>query len=350
MRTLQALLTISILSIFIGCNRKMAFEQSLENKSTLKIDIPSNLKNIIIDLEKGKSIESSYIGYQGLPSDQWDKYEQLKKVATIDQLITLTNYQNPIVSSYAFQALAAKNSDKVFPLLLKHLNDTTTVKFQNGCTIHTGLTTDYFIDIVTTDNIEEDTYKLNLSERKILDSILLNDKSIKLYARHEAIRNIKPTTENYEIIRQLVKNEKNHFALISLAKYQKDQDKELIASFFENDDTQYTALCAVQEFPHDYLYNFVTNIFEQEWKEVRYDYSKWRACYQALARYPRPETVELFERTTNIDEEFRYETLCKYLLIAITKYPNKLYEPLKSRIKLDSYQLEEVKNALESNY
>ncbi len=350
MRTLQALLITSILSIFIGCNGNVPFGHSSDNKFTLNLDTLPKLKKIVEGLEKGEMIESSHIGYEGSSSSQWEKYEQLKREATIDQLIALTDYRSSVVSSYAFQALATKNSDKVFPILLKHLNDTTKIVSQSGCIRETSLMADYYIDVVTSDYIEADTYKLNQSQRKILDSILLSDESIELYARHEAIRNLKPTTENYEIIRQLVKNEKNHFALIALAKYQKDQDKELIVSFFENDDTQYTALCAVKEFPDDYFYNFVTNIFEQEWKEDRYDYSKWRACYQALARYPRPETVELFERTTNIDKEFRYGTLCKYLLIAITKYPNKLYEPLKSRIKLDSYQLEEVKNALESNY
>ena len=91
-------------------------------------------------------------------------------------------------------------------------------------------------------------------------------------------------------------------------------------------------------------------MFEQDWKQDHYDYPKWRICYQALAKYPRPETIELFDRTAKLKDEFRYETLGKYLLIAITKYPNKLYDPIKAKIKLSSYQMDEVKEEIEYDY
>jgi len=351
MTTLRTIIIILTTSILLACGRQERADKIVVQKPVyINLDSLPDLKKIVDSIEKGNRVESSHIGEGGSPSEQWDKYEQLKKVATIDQLVALTDHKNSAVRCYAFQALATKRSDKIFSVLLMHLNDTSRVSTQSGCIGMTQFVGDYFVDVVTPNYIEVDIYKLNQTEKKTLDSILLNDKSIMISAKSLVLETLKPTADNYARIRQLVKEERNESALRTLAKYQKQTDKELIASFFKDDNTQSSALYAVREFPDDYFYSFVKKVFEQEWKQELYDYPKWRNCYQTLAKYPRPETIELFDRTTNSKDEFRYETLCKYLLIAITKYPNKLYDPIKTKIKLSSYQMDEVKDELENDY
>lgn len=351
MKTLQTLTFILTASILFACSGQERIDKITEQKPiSINLDTLPDLKKIVDGLEIGNNVEASHIGEGSTPSKQWEKYEQLKKIATIDQLVALTDYKNSAVRCYAFQALATKRSDKLFPVLLKHLNDTSRVSTLRGCIGMTELTGDYFVEVVTPNYIEVDIYKLNQTEKKTLDSILLNDKSIMLYAKSSVLKNLKPTADNYARIRQLAKDDRNKSALITLAKYQKQTDKELIASFFNDDNTQTSALYAVREFPDEYFYSFIKNVFEQEWKQKLYDYSKWRICYQTLARFPRPETIELFDRTTKSKDEFRYETLCKYLLVAITKYPNKLYGPIKTQIKLSAYQMDEVKDELDNDH
>lgn len=351
MTTLHKLTIILTTSILLACGGQKLTDKIVEQKSvSINLDTLPDLKKIVDGIEKRNCVESSHIGEGGSPSDQWDKYEQLKKVSTIDQLVALTDHKNSAVRCYAFQALATKRSDKVFPILLKHLKDTAAVQTQSGCIVMTQFTGDYFVDVVTPNYIEIDIYKLNQTEKKTLDSILLNDKSIMISAKSSVLENLKPTANNYARIRQLVKDDRDESALRTLAKYQKQTDIELIASFFKDDNTQSSALYAVTEFPDNYFYPFVTKVFEQEWKQDRYDYPKWRICYQALAKYPKPETIELFDKTTKSKDEFRYETLCKYLLVAITKYPNKLYDPIKTKIKLSEYQMDEVKDELDNDY
>jgi hypothetical protein len=195
-----------------------------------------------------------------------------------------------------------------------------------------------------------DVYKLSESERQIVDSILVNDKNILLYSKSSVLQDLKPTPENYNRIRELVIKDRNESALITLAKYKKSEDKKLILSFFANRKTQYSALFAVREYPDQYFFPFVKKTFEQEWdysEQRGYDYPKWRMCYQALAKFPRKETIELFERTIQSTDEFRYKTLCTNLLVAITKYPNKLYEPLKDKIKLDESHMCDFKEQME---
>ena len=352
MRTARQTLTIILTtSILFACNEQVRTKENAQEKVvSTNLDTLPDLKGIVDGVEKGNRVESSHIGYSGSPSNQYKKYEQLKKIATVEQLTALTDHKNSAVRCYAFQALASKKADNVFAVLLKHLHDTSSVVTQRGCIIMTELTGDYFIDAVTPNYIDLDVYKLNQKERQTLDSILLYDKSIQLYAKSEVLRKLKPTAENYDRIRELVVKDRNTSALVSLARYQKQNDKKLIVSFFKDDNTQSSALYAVREFPDDYFYSFVKKVFEQEWKEELYDYPKWRICYQTLAKYPRQETIELFERTTSSEDKFRYETLSKYLLVAITKYPDKLYDPIKAKIKLSSYQMDEVKNELENDY
>ena len=338
-------------SLLFACKQQSRADKIIVQKAVVsKLDTVPNLKRIVAGIEKGNRVESSNIGYGGSPSKQWDKYKQIKKIATIDQLVALTDHKNSAVRCYAFQALATKCSDKVFAVLLKHLNDTSAVETLSGCIGMTQLTGDYFVDVVTPNYVEIDIYKLNKAEKKTLDSVLLNDKSIKLSAKSAVLETLKPTFNNYARVRELVKDDRNESALRALAKYQRQTDKDLIASFFKDDDTQSSALYAVREFPDDYFFPFVEKVFEQEWKQDHYDSPKWRICFQALAKYPIPETMALFERTIKSTDKFRYETLGKYLLVAITKYPYKLFDPIKLKIKLSGYQLDEVKDELEKDY
>lgn len=135
MTKLQTLAFILTTNILFACGGQERTAKIVEQKPvSINLDTLPDLKKIVDGLEKGNRVESSHIGEGGSPSKQWDKYEQLKKVATIDQLVALTDHKNSAVRCYAFQALAAKRSDKVFSILLKHLNDTSVVHTQSGCT------------------------------------------------------------------------------------------------------------------------------------------------------------------------------------------------------------------------
>ena len=102
---------------------------------------------------------------------------------------------------------------------------------------------------------------------------------------------------------------------------------------------QYWSIYAVREFPDTAFYPALVALFEKEWGQKAYDYPKWRILYQALAQYPTDTTKKLFERTLQTKDEFRYNTLGKYLLIALTRYPNPSFTSIKSKIKIsDAYR------------
>ena len=62
--------------------------------------------------------------------------------------------------------------------------------------------------------------------------------------------------------------------------------------------------------------------------------------------YPTMETLKSFEQTLLRKDEFRCNTLCTNLMPVITKYPNKLYNSIKERIKLPDNFLDDVKEQM----
>lgn len=140
-------------------------------------DTLRDIKKIVNKLETGNRVEDAYIGFGGAPSEQFALYEQLKELATEEQLMSLTNHANPAVRCYAFQALAAKQAKNLFPILLEHMNDTALVVTQSGCIVMNMQTCNYFMDVVTPNHVSDNLYKLNSTERHILDSVLLSNKA-----------------------------------------------------------------------------------------------------------------------------------------------------------------------------
>ena len=316
----------------------------------LKAGPKPSLKQLVATIAKGNCVESAHIGIGGSPSTQWATYEMLKNMATEQQLVALTDHKNAAVRCYAFQALAAKQSPQTFNVLLRHLHDNAGVDTQSGCVGISISVGDYFAMLVEPGHGNPRDYKLTNKQLEALDSTYLHDNSIHLLSKASALMRARPTENNYAIIRKLVQTNRDETALIALAKYRKPSDRKLIATFFKNDDTQYSFLDAVVEYPDEYFYPFVVKAFDQEWKKETCDHSKWQRCYKALAKYPKQKTIESFAKTTEIKDKFRHRTLCIDLLIAITKYPNKIYEPLKEKIKLDDTAMANVQEGVHDRY
>lgn len=342
------LVLLALAIVLCSCKR---LEQSTA-VIPVEIIVPAGftlLDKIVSEIAIYGIVESESIYYSGKPSDQWKRYEQLFKIATTGQLIGLTDHKSPAVRSYSFLALAEKDIDRAFPVLLNHLKDTVTVEIQNGCIGGKVRVGDYLIQTVRANGINPKEGKLTKKQRCIIDSILIHDRSVKLSAKFWAIKRLQNKPENYNLIRKLVEKDRSEPAVILLASYKNQNDRSLILSFFEKEDTQIPALYAAIAFPEECFYSYIKNVFENEWKEELYDYSKWKACFQALARYPKQETLDLFNRVLNSKDEFRNATLSKYLLMAITKYPDKRYGLLKQKIKLDDYDMNAVEEEVEAS-
>ncbi|MEI7726190.1 MAG: hypothetical protein WCK09_13865 [Bacteroidota bacterium] len=156
-------------------------------------------------------------------------------------------------------------------------------------------------------------------------------------AKYSLLRTLQPNIKYYSRVREIATKENSPVATLALSRFKNPADIGTIKLLFKNEKTEYYAAYCAREFPDGTFYPLLVKIFEREWLCKYYDLPKWRILYQALSKYPTEQTYQLFKRTIDCKDGFRHQTLGTYLMIAITKYPDKLFDPLKSKIKLNKY-------------
>jgi hypothetical protein len=321
--------TLAIFVFILSFNCLKSFGQF---SATTLASIRPDVQKVVSRMADDNVLKSAGVGFEGARTAQWVRYETLRKNATSHELEVLTTHKNAVVRCYAFQALAARKEAAVFPILLQHLSDDEKVATFQGCIQDTQKAGDYFIAVA----------RLSANQQGVLDSVLLFDNAVKVDQKNQLLSALKPQGKWYNRVREIAQETHSPEAVLALARYQNKADVPLIKKLFENKDQGYYAAYAVREFPHAVFYPYLTAMFEREWKEKYYDYPKWRQLYQALAKYPSGNTYKLFERTTQTTSAFRKQTLGTYLLLALQRYPNPVFAPLKRQIRLDRSHLEEL--------
>ena len=316
------------------------------------------ISNIAKEIARDNVLKSSGVGEAGMRTDQWERFETLTREASDTELTALMKYPNAVVRCYAFQGMILRGNTGVYQVLLRLLHDTASVETFQGCIVSSTVAGDYCLNLVypvvansdtgTSEAFQQGHHILTKEQSSAIDSILLYDPSIRLAAKYELLYRMKPAPVFYHRVREIATNEGSPEAALALARFHKPADTAIIRRLFNKENTGYFAAYCAREFPDESFYPLLVTMFEHEWAQKYYDYPKWRMIYQALARYPKPITFHLFERTIQSADHFRYQTLGTYLMVALTRYPDKLFEPLKDHLKLDQYHQEELTEYLET--
>ncbi|MBS1646969.1 MAG: hypothetical protein JST67_06480 [Bacteroidetes bacterium] len=298
------------------------------------------IQKIIDEIAKTNMLKTEGVGEAGVRTAQWERFEQLKKEATLQEIKYLTDYPNAVVRGYAFWALVEQDSAEVFSVLQQHLSDNEKLSVFEGCLISQYYVGEYFLN--------KASHHLNAAQKAEIDSALLFKEAIILPQKYALLEKLKPKQAYYNRIKEIAQTEKKPEALLALSRFKNKEDIPLVSTLFDTEDSEYNGLRAAIAFPDTAFYPFLIKVFEREWAKVFYNYKKWKALYQALAlQKPSEKIVTLFERAIKTKDDFRYQILGEYLLLGITKYPNALYEPLKTQIKLDEHHLRDLKYELE---
>lgn len=306
--------------------------------------ISKNIQKIVDKIAKDNVYKGSAVGYAGQRTKQWDRFQTLKKRATDEELIKLTNHENSTVKCYSFQALAERNNPKTFDILLNHLKNNDIVETFQGCMMGRQSVGDFFIDVLTSNYISVNTYKLNEEQKNTVDSILLFDDEVQLVAKLYLLESIEPKEHFYNRIKEIYNRENNKSALIAISKYRKENDKELIAKYLTKKKTndQYYGLRAVRNFPDPYFFPYLKKIQQQEInKPSGYNYSLIRMLYLTTVQYKNKESRVLIENTLNNSKESTLEYHSAYIWLALTKYPDPIYSGIKETIKISDFKKSE---------
>ncbi|MBD79622.1 MAG: hypothetical protein CL840_11950 [Crocinitomicaceae bacterium] len=335
MKTWTTLLFLFLLLTSYGQSN---FDSSKISKGTNKI---------ADDIEEVGVVMNSGIGYAGIRPKQYDNFIHLKEKATSDELKALTNHASPTVRCYAFWALSYDHSVDLFSIVLDHIDDTAMVDTQFGCIGSSKPVGDFFISVVTPRYIDLNSKKLDSAEFATLDSTLIYSTNY-LWAKTKAINRAKPTEKLYPVIRELVVTDKHQPALVTLAKYLKEQDVKLILnnqfkSQYKGSGFLYTykAIC---QFPHPDFFPLLETNQKKTLNKTHFS-NEWRELYKAIACYKNNKAKELLQVPFT---EVKHDDIRKYhidfVYDAIQQYKSPIYDELlwrlwaeENRITIDVY-------------
>jgi len=302
--------------------------------SEKKINKLSNETNAIVKkIEKINIVMGSSIGYSGTKPKQYENFEELKKEASKEELLLLTDHYNPVVKCYSFWALGNYKNFDLFSLVKSHLNDNSLVKTQFGCTISTEKVGDFFLHLINPDYENSEIRQLNKEEFAKLESIIINQKS-SLSALDSSIENAIPTKELYPKLRSLVIKNHNQNALVTLSKYQNPNDIELILKNRDKDaddggESGYLSTYrAIQNFPDSHFFPFLEKRLYETLDNDHFS-NEWLEMYVAIATYKNQKSLDLLKVPfTKVQHKNIREFHIKFVYEAILANECQIYNDL----------------------
>lgn len=168
----QFTILILVTTLFISNYSYGQTNNSSENDSLIFKETPKKLSDIVNKIAAINEVQSAHIGAAGVESDNYRNFLELKKVASTDDLLKLTDNKNNVVACYASMALADKSYPELKTIFFKFLIHDRKVSTFSGC-------------IKSKDNISSELYHQywnNVDDKaKPTDKMLLQLDSIILY-------------------------------------------------------------------------------------------------------------------------------------------------------------------------
>ena len=228
--------------------------------------IQPEIKKLAKKIEKYNELESEYVNYAGITTDQYRNFEKLRDKATIEELLLLLKHKNSVVKGYASWALADKMYPEMAEIFAKFLKTGETVANQHGCIMSEDDLATEFYDRVFYQHFQN---KLSVTDSIFFQSQILQLDSVILYRKRKhyllerVLSNNDANPNTYERIKQLAKRKKNSYAIIALAKYGKQSDIPFIIKQGK------ASFSAISVFPDKEFWEFLLSYKSKE-KSLNY--------------------------------------------------------------------------------
>jgi len=334
----------SILILFIALFLYSCTQEKKRTKLNSKIELSDKTRNIVSKIIEYGEITGQAVGYSGMKPKQWDNFTSLRKNASEQELLRLTEHTNPVVKCYAFDLLVNTRNKNSFNILKKHLQDTTYVSVQYGCIGSMIRVNDYYIKSMSSPNPNNEY--LTESNKKTLDSLLLFTPNLMSDSKNELLETIEPKEKYYNRIRELALKQ-NKSAIVAISRYQKEKDIQLINNLLENTNTdiQLYGLKAVKNFPNNKSFEIIKEIHLREIKRpTGYNYQMLRELYQSIVSFKDKKSKELLKKTiiesSGSTKEYHFE----FIWLALKKYPNDIYNGIIEQLNYTEKDIKDLES------
>lgn len=287
-------LSLTLFLLSLSLMAQDSFDISKIKRKTIKI---------VNRIEAINEVMGGAVGYSGTTPEQYYNFEKLQKVSSTQELIQLTNHPNAAVRCYSYWGLCLdeklKNSDTVFQILKRHLNDKEEIQTQFGCLGGSEFVSDFFVNLVRPKDYEADFYVFELTKEQMkeIESLLLLQQE-ESFGQYSAILALEETDENYDAIKKLVFQRRKIIVLPKLAHYKKNEDTDEILKFYndnqDKEDIDRQFYLAVQNFPHQNFFSILKEKQEIELNNVK-STDLTLELYGAIASYKNQEALKLLK-------------------------------------------------------
>ncbi|WP_028904024.1 hypothetical protein [Prevotella sp. P6B4] len=227
-------------------------------------------------------------------SPQWIKSDSLYAHASVAELIQFASkHKDAIERLIAFRALLMKDPHEAANLTISEVDDITLVGTSDGICGQAESVSDIRISMMLGNRVRS---KVTIEDSIRIDSaVLYSVNSSKLNYPHELYRKLPAKPEYENRLRQLYKQDKR--ALIALAKYHKEQDKQEIIRLlskiehdraFDYRDTVLIVFDALINFNTRWSYNVIDQALSTSKKKNKDYYSYCWYFHLAYDKNPHP--------------------------------------------------------------
>lgn len=259
--------------IFIFLFQFVAFGQNLKPK----------LEKLIQKIEIENILDYKAVGIAGEKTEQYENFEELKKIATTEELLQILKSKNTVVKGYASWALADKKYINLSEILDDFITNKFTVRNQNGCIIDTNdlslvFNQRVYYQYIYTDLSKSDSLFFENQIQKSNEVIINKLNSGFLFER--ALLSNRKNPKTYDKIRNLALNQRNNKAIKAFGEYQKKSDINAIKELGTK------AFSAISQFPDKAFWDFLQSYDGKNYSE---DY------FMAISAYKNDESEILLD-------------------------------------------------------
>lgn len=183
------------------------------------INWSADQEKLLNDMAESNSIHGESFGIVGIKSDQYKRYEKMKKIFSNSELLTLLEHDSSAVKIYALYTLLGNKYEFLYlQVALNALKNDSIIHTRYGCTRSSEHTSDLELEALDAKLNEEEKYLiLKESLERNLNRSYSNQLLEKLSAREELYDNIKKVSLSG-----------NTSAMLALAKFSKKEDAEIV--------------------------------------------------------------------------------------------------------------------------
>jgi hypothetical protein len=304
--------------------KKLILFFSLFNFTICNSQISKELESFIKPFDSVKT-------YNIMDGENYSILKKLNKKATENELVFLSlNGKNTYIKAISIETLLNRKSEKIFDIYESLIDSKDSIIYVSGSLTDSESLHDFVLDNLIFYRFFSEKEVENNKEvlvRKILNKNPLNIKLL------EKINNWIPQNEEfYNPIRKIVIENKSSSLLVTIAKYKKENDIELIKSFGID------AFPAIKEFPIEQFREILED-------SIRFDDIEYMF---ALTKFCTPENVKTIEKAIEIKiEDMKIEgcrNLCLSTIYNIIEMNNcELFRPSLEKLwltnKIISYNI-----------